>query len=312
MVAALTSLPSSAAPCAPAVADEGAASLPEAWRRELDALVAASGRGGHPWSCTGARLSLSPAPDGRGATLAVEDAAGRRERGVEAPEDLVPIGKALLAITIAPAPPPPPTPPAADAAPPIAPPPPALPAPKAAGPRLALLVDALAETRFSGPTEALWAGASLRGTAAIDAWLAGLWARYEAPIAVFDRVPPDFTMSSVSIGLAGGRRLLAAPVELDVTFEPSLAVVLTGGRPDPHGEVSRDAQIDPRLGARLGMGVPLFGSRFRALVALDGEIAPGAFDQGGQGGPGHHGPPPLPSRPAYTIGLSIGAELTLQ
>src|SRR5262245_30377043 len=91
--------PHDVARCEPATA--APTDLPDTWRSALDHLVRAAAEPGRPWSCSGARLSLEPAP-ADGATLRVTDPSGRTvTRDVPAPADLVSIGEAVLARTVA-------------------------------------------------------------------------------------------------------------------------------------------------------------------------------------------------------------------
>src|SRR5262245_60278061 len=91
--------------CEPARIAEGQAEVPEPWRGALDEIVEATGQRGRPWSCAGAKLRVEV--DDSEATLEVEDASGRRiRRTIPTPDDLVPIGEALLAAPNVEAPPP--------------------------------------------------------------------------------------------------------------------------------------------------------------------------------------------------------------
>jgi hypothetical protein len=164
-------------------------------------------------------------------------------------------------------------------------------------------VDALAGARYTGPTRAVLMGAELRATMGFDRWLAGLTARYDSAIAYLQPVPDQFSLSSVSVGLTGGYRLLRRPVELTVSIEPTLAVVLMGGQRPGMDEPDVDTKVDMRLGARLGAAIPL-GGRLRLACALGGEGAPAAL-----AGDRHSRRHALPSPPAYLAGLSVGLEM---
>ncbi len=287
--------PASAEECAPARIDGDPATLPRPWRRALEALVAATAREGQPWSCTGARVTLVPPGDRGLPQLEVEDAGGVRRRAVRAPAEVVPLGEAMLARVVvievlprdAPAPPPPPPPlPVADAsdlvepaaAPTAESPRPARrgPGPRWASPTHGILVDALAGARFTGPTRAILMGAELRAAMVFDRWSVGLMARYDSAVAVLQPVPDQFSLSSVSIGIPGGYRVHAGPVELTAAVEPSLAVVLMGALKPGDAEPDVDAHVDMRLGARLGLAVPV-SERIRVVCAFGGEGAPAAL-----------------------------------
>jgi hypothetical protein len=178
---------------------------------------------------------------GAGATLSVEDRSGRIvSRAVASPDEIVPTGKALLATSA-----PRSSEPAGAVgaiAPEILPRPggarsadvarrsrPQAEAPERAEPRLRM--GALAGPRYAGATNAVWGGATLRGTVPLGEWSAGLWARYDLPAYMIDPVPLDFSMSEVSVGASIGRRLLAGPLELAITLDPSLVVLSMEGKP---------------------------------------------------------------------------------
>ncbi len=146
-------------------------------------------------------------------------------------------------------------------------------------------------------------GPELRTTLMLGHWSAGLTARYDTAIAYLQTVPPQFFLSSVTIGLAGGYRFLSSPIELQAAIEPTLAVVLLGGQGADESEPDIDAHVDMRLGARLAAALPVT-ERLRAVCALRGEGAPAALfsDRSSR----HH---TLPSIPGYLAGLSCGLEL---
>jgi hypothetical protein len=166
-----------------------------------------------------------------------------------------------------------------------------------------VLVDLLVGARYTGPTRAVLMGPELRASMVFDRWSAGLLARYDAAIAVFQPVPEQFTLSSVSIGLSGGYRLLAVPVELTASLEPTLAAVFMGGQRPGESEPDVDAHVDMRMGARLGAAVPVT-DRIRLGCALGGEGAPVALftDRSSR----RHA---LPALPGYLVGLSVGMEV---
>lgn len=312
--ALLTSSPTHA--CAPAQLGADVAQLPAEWRRALDALVAATREEGQPWSCPDARVSLVLRSDLQVAELVITDAnRAVRRRRVASPADVVPLGEAMLArVTALPEGPAPriandngdeaPTP----ALTPVAlTPTPAAPPHHGAELRLA----ALTGPRFSGPLEAVWMSATARAVVAQDAWSAGLWGRYNGPVAVFHRgpLPDQFAMSEMTFGLTGGYRVLKAPVELTVAIEPVVAVVIMSSLNAGEVDVDTDAKVDFRLGGRLDLAIPIPGwSRLRPLIALDGELAPGAlFGDDHSRWVDHRLRLPVP---AYTLGLSVGMEIT--
>jgi hypothetical protein len=166
------------------------------------------------------------------------------------------------------------------------------------------LVDALVGAHYTGPTRAVLLGPELRATLDFDRWSASLLGRYDASIATLQRVPNQFSLASATLGLACGYRLLAAPVELVLALEPSLAVVFMGGQPKGAPEPDVDAHVDMRLGARLGAAIPVRG-RVRAVGAVDLEGVPAALF-----GDRHSRRHLLPELPGYLAGLSLGLEIT--
>ena len=168
-----------------------------------------------------------------------------------------------------------------------------------------MVVDALAGARYTGPTRALMMGAELRAAMVFDRWSAGLSARYDTAVAVFQPVPDQFSLSSVSVGIPVGYRILRAPVELAATVAPSLAVVLMGAEKNGQEEPDIDAHVDMRLGARLALAIPV-SERLRLVCALGGEGAPAAlFDDR------HSRRKLLPELPGYLAGLSVGMEASV-
>jgi hypothetical protein len=306
--------PARAAACAPARFAEPAGELPAAWRAAMKALSAATAVEGQPWSCNGSLLALHLKVDGS-AELEVEDAQGRSARRlVPSPDDLVPMGEALLAAPLPAPQTPPPGAPAPEStpsartsavAPPVPPAPPsaAAPAPPPPhGPRLQ--VDALASSRFAGPTRGFWFGGVLRATLPFEAWSGGVWARFDAPAVTLDPWHEAFSMTEVSVGLALDRRVFAEPFELRIGFEPSLAVVsmVGGAEPDLHD----GAKADPRLGLAVRAVWPV-SRAWRLLAGVDGEVAPGAAGSLKS----RQIDPELPSIPAFTVGVTFGAGVGL-
>jgi hypothetical protein len=146
-------------------------------------------------------------------------------------------------------------------------------------------------------------GPEVRATVAADRWSAALVGRYESAVAFLQAVPDQFSLASVGVGLSGGYLLLARPVELTLSVEPTLGVVLMGGQRPGIVEPDVDTKVDMRLGARLGAALPLTG-RLRLAGALEAEGAPAALV-----GDRHSRRHALPSPPAYMTGLSLGLEV---
>jgi len=294
-----------AAECAPAQIKGDPGALPPPWRDALDALVAATAREGQPWSCPNARVRILPASPRHPTLLEVEDAYGVRRRAVARPMDLVPLGEAMLAAL--PEEEPASAPPSSAEMPPLAYRPPFETPPEArhgeATSHASVLFDALAGVRYTGPTSALMVGPELRATYGFDHWSAGLVARYDTAVDVFQRVPPQFSMSSVTVGLAAGYRLVERPFELTASIEPTLAVILLGAQRPGEAEPDSDSHVDMRLGARLAASIPLPG-RLRVVCALGAEGTPAALFEDR-----HSRHAPLPELPGYLAGLSVGLQM---
>lgn len=302
-------------PCEPAHLDLDPATLPVDWQRALADLVQATAREGLPWSCQGGRISLTLNGEGA-ATLTVVDAAGRsRERRIAAPSDLVPMAEALLAKPLSPPAMPPSPPPAHHPSPPSPSPPSSADRdgvtakPGSLGdPRL--LIDATLGPRYAGISNIVWGGATVRAAVPFGAglWSAGAWARYDGPSLRIDgdrHAPPP---TETCLGLTLGRRFLSAPVDLSATFDPSFAVISRGGH--KHDDPS-STRIDARLGLSFRAAIPVF-RLVRAVAVIDGDIAPREIADPDSRMMSPAGQPELIPFPAYTIGLSLGAELVLR
>ena len=110
-------------------------------------------------------------------------------------------------------------------------------------------------------------------------------------------------MTQVNLGLSAGRQLLSAPVDLHVTFNPSLSVIaMEGDLPDYDAS---GAKIDLYLGAALRAAIPLT-EHWRGVVVVDAEMVPASLRAERRIDPG------LPALPAYELGLSLGIELVVR
>jgi hypothetical protein len=297
-------------PCEPVRALAEPAASTEPWRRALEELVTATRRPGQPWSCPGGTVELALGPEG--AALIVHDRQGRGvRRPVEAPSDLAPVGKALLAapslalsLREPPAPPPPPpvaSPGPAPVAPPLdsAPPPP----PPPRDPRI--LLNALVGSRVSGPSRVVWGSVRIAATVPIDRWGIGLWARYELPFAVEGPLPTEFSMDAADVGLSATRILYSSPsLALRATVDPALSLVMMESGDENVGDHPEGASVGFRLGAGLD-ALWTFGKIFRGVARLDGEVAPAGF------GGAIRIAETLPAVPVYMIGVSLGAEAVI-
>ena len=279
------------------------AALADDWRAAIVELIEQTRRQGTPWSCAGGALFLRLDGDDR-AVLRFRDLEGHAvERHIPSPGALVATAEALLA-----------RPPQQEASPRSSPadagveraherPPPAdddarrVSARPRREPRY--IVDGTVGIRFSGPEAALWLAPALRATVPLEAWSAGVWARYGLPY-VFQEVPPDFSMVQVNLGFSGGRQLLSVPIDLRVAFNPSFSVISMDADPPDH-EAS-GAKIDLYLGAGLSAAIP-FSPVWRGVVVLDAEMVPAAIRAE------RRLDPSFPALPAYEIGLAFGVEL---
>jgi hypothetical protein len=295
-----------AATCAAVKEGRGVASLPEPWRQAIAALVARSGIEGRPWSCTGGEVDLT-LHDG-GATLSVTDAEGHSvTREVSVPEEIVPLGEALLSRPLVIEPPAEPSPaPAAPAQAPAAAPaqpdaPPLASAPLA-DPRV--LLSALVAPRYAGRADLIWGGVIAAVTVPIGAWGVGAWGRYDGISARVDEHAAR--LREFVVGASGSRSFMFRNFELRTSLAPSVAIVTKPGErggPD-------ETHVDGRIGAEV-RGVIPFTPLLRGVVALDAEIAPGEFG----GDDAHHSKdmmPPPNSFPSYTLGLGVGLEVAIR
>lgn len=260
---ALLERTSSAACEPPHVVDR---TLPPQWRAPLDKLVQSAAEPGHPWSCLGGSVDLEVTSTG--AVLRVARAGEEPiERAIKSPDDVLPLGQALLAqpllIKAEEAPPPPPPPPlpqqpevkpepAAEA--PLAPV--VAPAPKE--PRVFL--GAAADARAAG--DIAWLGPHISAGIPIGNWLPLLSVRYQNDLT--DGAP----LNEVSVALA-----LHYRIPIFHTLELRAGPVFRGASvlrdlPRPAGEQS---QLQARIGAQSALVIPL--PRWaHVVVSLDADV----------------------------------------
>ncbi|MBI4700066.1 MAG: hypothetical protein HY744_02690 [Deltaproteobacteria bacterium] len=287
-----------ASACDAARPAEDLAALPGPWREALEALVAATRDSSQPWGCPDATVWVSVR--GEEAWLAVTRPGGLAlERRVESPGDLLPLGMALLAR------------PSRTQRPPLAP---AAGSPQArAGPGGAAVpkadrvrVEASASLSYAGLTEAMTAGAGLRGALPFGPWSATLWLRYYAVVSALGDAPVDFDLGELTIGAGAGYALLESPVRIDGGVFAGLAIVdmaVSAKDAQPGGEEPEEVEsgvVDVRLGAEMRLAIPLV-SPVRAVVAASAEISPASLAS-----PGRRLDPVLPPLPGY--GASLGLE----
>ncbi len=240
--------------------------------------------------------------------LTVTDASGRMTtRPVASPADVGPTGKALLASP-------------RDATPVIgveaspAPPPVAAPSPSPAvdPPRVGesrpppaadarLVLSPAIGARVSGPDTTAWMSGSLRGAIPVGLWAVGVWARLDLPVASTHPQSPWFSMSSVSIGLSGGRSFPVGPIVLQALFVPSVAVVSMEEAMDETVQHPEGARVELRVGAEVAATARINGW-LRGRIALDGELAPSSSQLIAEG---------FPRVPRYVLGLALGVEAVI-
>ena len=292
--------------CVPVRAGSDPLMLPVSWRAAFEALIASTAREGLPWSCPGGSVALSLTSGEAPGELTVTDAKGRTTtRPVASPADVGPTGKAQLAsprdatpVIGVEASPAPARPPAPAPAPVVAHPPRVGESrpPTAADARLVL--SPAIGTRVSGPDVTAWMSGSLRGAIPVGLWSVGVWARLDLAVASTYPQSPWFSMSSVSIGLSGGRSFPVGPISLEALFVPSVAVVSMEDAKDESVQHPEGARVELRLGAEVAATARLNGW-LRGRVALDGELAPSGSQLIAEG---------FPRVPRYTLGLALGIE----
>ncbi|WP_437809904.1 hypothetical protein [Sorangium sp. So ce1078] len=309
--------PASAAPCMPARAGASIDAHPEPFQRAVEELIRASSAEGKPWSCTGGVIELA-GRDGGARTLTVVSEDGRSvARTVTSPDEIVPLGQALLAKPLSP-----PTTPEASAAAPAPDDGPDRARPETVTPAPRLLFSALASPRYAGSVNVLWFGTTAALAVPLGPWAAGVWTRYDAIAAAL--ADTDASLSELCIGTSVSRSFALRPLELRASVMPSVAIMTWPGRA---------TRVDGRIGAEVRGVLPLTGW-LRATVALDVELTP--RELGGQAEVAGNGqttdttetedddggdddgvvvsassPLVAPSLayPAYTLGLSAGLEV---
>ena len=290
--------------CVPVQAGSDPSTLPEAWRAAFEALIASTARDGLPWSCPGGSVELALTTATGAGALTVTDAKGRKTtRPVASPADVGPTGKALLAaprmeapvaVVEAPA--------TAPSAAPIAPAAPRPEAPRAtapAEPRLVLSVTV--GPRVSGPDTTAWMSGTLHGAIPIGAWSLGLWTRFDLPVALERPISLYFSMSSVSVGVSGGRSFSVGSFSLDARLAPSVAVVSMENARDENVPHPEGARVALRIGAEAGATARV-NDGLRARIAFDGEVTPAKAALIADG---------FPQAPRYMLGVSLGLEAVI-
>jgi hypothetical protein len=310
----LTGLLASFASVAPARADctaartlGSAASLPDAWRAALAGLIRSTAEPGHPWSCLGGTVELTLEPGG--ALLGVSrEAQPAAERHVNSPEDVLPLGQALLATPLAAssevavgaqAPPA-----RAEAAPAQAQrepaPAPATKAASAATPASrSLLLSLGVDARAVGGSGVAWIGPTASAAVVLGRWLPSISLRQQS--AIVSHAPG---IDEVSVALALQRQFELSIFELRTGLALRGAVVQRD-LPHQHGEQSR---LEGRIGLLTSFAIPVL-SWANLVLALDAEfVAVSRETTEPAATPNDEAPTPFP---AYTLGGSACFEVSL-
>lgn len=276
------------ASCTPAKLGANVASQPEAWRQAAAALVESTATPGLPWSCGGGEVDVVAHDDG--ATLTVTTADGRViTRKVSWPDEVQPLGEALLARPMLP-------PPEVAAVPPPEPAP--TPATPPGPPRV--LIDGTIGPRYAGGSGVLWGSLGVAAALPFGPWGGGLWFRYDGIPKRLEPMSPR--LRAINVGGTAFRNFDLGPLSLRTALRPSLAVVT---RPE---ERERDeTRFDFRVGPEVSAIIPIT-RHLRAVIALDGDLSPAEL--------GRRRPPPQFDHdsqfPKYTLGLSIGLEAAIR
>ncbi len=133
---------------------------------------------------------------------------------------------------------------------------------------------------------------------AVDQWLIGVTARWEA---VDDTLatpsPSGFNMQTFEVGVGLGRRAVLGPFDLDAVIGPEVVVESQDaeGPADGLGGTASDVRLD----LLLRMSVPRSG-RTRFYASADADVSPSRLRRTKQLDPG------LPALPGWSSGLQIG------
>lgn len=311
-LSALLASPASAEPvasCMSARAGAHVAAQPEAWRLAVEALLASTASPGQPWSCVGGEVDLVVGTSST--TLTVVDAQGNAvSREIASPDDVAPLGEALLSK-------------------PVVEPEMTTPLPKQEAKQEAkqepdstslrdprVLVAATAGPRYAGPAHFMWGSFGVLAAVPFRPWGGGIWIRYDGFSTTLDKPLP--AIRDLCIGAAGYWSTTVGRVEIRPVLRPSLVVVtrrivlnndgpsLPDGPPRPP-LVRDETEFDFRVGAEAQVVIGLT-KKFRAVLGLDAEVSPGELVSTFE----PHRTGDLKSRiPAYTMGLSVGIEVAV-
>lgn len=321
-VASLLGEPAKA--CEPARLEGDASALSEPWRAELRALLEASGDAAQAWGCSGATVGLEL--DDVSATLTVlRPGATLMRRPVATPNDVVPLGKAMLARSM-PAPLPEPEPAEAPTsnlpAMPVEPAsPPAPPSVRWGGPSADSVedvvaddpprayLDAMTDFRYVGQTSVVMIGGGARAELPVGRWYGALSGRISTVAAEVNDKPREFEMDELALKGSLGYQPLVEPVAFRAGLYGALAVVsmeAEGTAPQDTGDVEPDGAVDGRVGAELRVAAPM-SRTFSWMFGMEAEVAPASLAN-----PDRRLDDLLPPMPGYAIGLHTGLEVAIR
>ena len=289
--------------CKPARTTQDLSQLEPAWSEALLELVDASRDPAQPWGCPNATLFLDTQGEGR--ELRVErSGAPSISRKLDVPDDVVVMGKAMLARPLeTPAPPPVPAP--SYVAPDVPDEEEEEEEPSARG-----YVEAHGAMRYAGITKAIAMGGGGRGTIPIGRWSIGFGARYVLMAAdVGNRTAAqDFEYNELTIYGGVGYALVTEPVRLRVGLNAALALVDLDLDQQVPGESELEVEsgaVDGRLGTELRLTVPIWNILSFA-ASIDAELSPASLVDSNR-----RVDPELPPLPGYTIGTALGLEVAI-
>ena len=277
LVAAVASGTPASSTCTPAHTSASAAALPERWRAAVTDLIRSTAEPGHPWSCVGGTIELEL--NANGAVLGIaREGEESVSRQVASPEDVVPLGEALLAMPLAlqsqdaehaettpraerVAPPPTPAPAQHDDV-TASPTKNAAPTSTANKPSRRMLISAGVDSRGVGGSGVGWLGPTASAGVVLGRWLPSISLRQES--AFVSHGPP---ISELSVAFTVQSRFDISPFELRAGLALRGAAVLRD-LPRPLGQQSR---LEGRLGAVTSFVIPMFdwGS---LLLSADAEV----------------------------------------
>ena len=298
--------PACASACVAARTISTKQAVPQPWQAALDDLVRSTAEPGHPWSCTGGTIELEL--DAQGGLLGVARAGETMvRRPVSSPEEVTPLGEALLAMPLAL--PLQPTaqeasgPRAEPVSPPVISPPPEVVREDAhaAASELArhVLVSAGLDSRYVGGSHVAWIGPVLGAALTLGRWLPSISLRQQSSVATHR---PPLDELSVALGLQSRFELSSLELRAGVSVRGAVVQRDLSGR---HGDQSR---VEARLGALVGLAVPVH-RRWSIVLSGDAEAV----------GASHETATPneplvrerATSFPKYTLGGSAVLEVRL-